>query len=203
MSKQTLQSALGWAAIWAGSIIVIMFALPNLVFAQTQHIYECSDFGTHGSDPGWSCTADVITLTDNGDDYGYDSTPVFSLESQSVWYVTADLSGSGTTYIGCSADSGSASQPVQQSSSFVDAALNIGTCAGHVGLYIQASGSFQGTISNLCVATGQNLCSGGGGSTATSTEGTVDNAIDALFYGFILFAIGFWGIIWFFRRRNS
>jgi len=38
-----------------------------------------------------------------------------------------------------------------------------------------------------------------GGISTTTTE-TVNNDAEALFYGFVLYLIGFWGVIWFFRR---
>jgi len=40
---------------------------------------------------------------------------------------------------------------------------------------------------------------GGGATTATSTP--VDNANANQFYGVVLFLVGFWGTIWFFRKR--
>jgi len=38
--------------------------------------------------------------------------------------------------------------------------------------------------------------------TATTTITAVDSAVDDLYHGVILYMIGFWGVIWFFRKRT-
>jgi len=127
---------------------------------------------------------------------------LFNLQDTGTWYVSFLWSGTGTPRYSCNGTVDNCARNLAGSSPVVDAVLSTAGASAALGLYFNDNtGTFAGDISEICISDTEGACAGGS-SAASSTTTAVDSAVDDLYHGVVIFLVGFWGVIWFFRKNR-
>lgn len=172
----------------------VLFA-PMFVFAAS-HTYTCSDWTLSN---GSSCTADVLSfVASTGDALG----SINTYAADTPYYVVIMDSGSGgyRFYFSNNIVSTYHAMTPGGTTEFILTPPGSSSFA-----YIYDMGTFTGSVTSVCISdTSFAECPGGSSPTGTTTllaTSTVDKALDITYNGVLLYVIGFWGMIWFFRKR--
>jgi len=215
------------SAIAVASLAAATILGPSVSFALVMHNYTCSDF-TPTLAGGATCASDVVSLPVANSTYAIDGTGSddahFPLNASATYYVSATMSGSGQLCMYGDGAHGGTVYPLGETSSFTDAAIVMPTNGGVNNLsFLVGFGpsgcadTFVGTVSNICITDTIGGCSGGGGGggatstvpwvspfslTGSSTAySVVDNPVQDLFDGVLLFMIAMVTIIWLLRKN--
>jgi len=195
----------------AGFLLPVFFAS-----AETTYHYVCGDFSSGGGTI--SCTDDVWTF---GTTDAYKDDNSSKLPTAGNWYLSFGYSGSGTIHFDwLGTDHYDYSYTGGQHSTLVELPSNITIFElGNNG------GTFIGDISSLCLTDTPGACDpvppppptglfGRGAfdeifglattsASASTTLSIVDNPVQDLFEGFVLFLLTMFGIIWFFKKTRT
>jgi hypothetical protein len=190
-------------------LVPFLLLFPQYVFAANTHHFTCADGMTTFN--GGSCTGtDVFNIPNNANDDVYDSGgAIYPLNVGTSYYVSFVLTGGGYFYdctssgnITCDSSSGTVSEvavPITNLTGLV----GVGGIDFHGTSNNLATGAYS--ISGLCITDTSGDCeSGGGGGSGTTTVATTTLISDPnrdFFNGQLLFLIGFFGIIWLFKKR--
>jgi len=184
------------------SFLVIFMALPLAASAATTHHYVCADLSITAGSP--TCSNDVWTFTNVEIQTVADTGgAVFDLQGTD-WYVSATVTATENLGISFLCDNYPTTCSLfRKTTTFVDEPYSVagGTATGFDMTNNQGGAVYNnGVVAELCISDTVGACSST--ATATSTTTDVDSAVDDLYHGVVLFLIGFWGVIWFFRKNR-
>jgi len=182
------------------SFLVIFMALPLAASAAVTHHYVCADLSTTAGSP--TCSNDAWTFSDVEIQTKTDiSGAVLDLQGGN-WFVSWVQTGGEEIRYLCDNYPTSCSYN-GHTATFVDQSWNVsgGTATGFSITNNVGGGDYNnGVISEVCISDTVGACASSGTATATSTS--VDSAVDDLYHGVVIFLVGFWGVIWFFRKNR-
>jgi len=195
--------------------IPFLLLLPSWALA-AHHNWVCADLASM-TVTGVTCSSDVFTFATGN--HMEDPHAVYPIPSTTGldYYASYTQVGTGRMGVTIGGDNaGTAYQSVNGSASATD--LHFVTVAGNTAntvgfqFYTAGGGStcggspcdFSGTVSSLCTSDTIGECAPPPAppEAAIGTSTPVDSAASDLFYGVLLFVIGFWGMIWFFRKSR-
>jgi len=174
--------------------VVLFFGLAFSVSALVLHNYICADWSFGG---GGSCTSDTLNLNGAGSE-GTGSG--FNLSNSTTYYVSYTAVGSGNIRVSLRGNSTNSAEP-NLSGSQTDYSLTTGAGNSTIYLNFYDNNSFSGTLSNICITDTVGACTPTPSPSITAATTTVDTAVGTLYNGIVLFMVGFYGMIWFFRKR--
>jgi len=185
--------------------------MPGVAFAANIN-YVCSDFTLAG---GPSCSGNSIVFTVGGsNERGFDDTPHFTINDNTTYYIVGSVSGSvGSVAIGAQ-DFGNGARADQDAvAGGGDFHFSITTSGGTNNWFTalkaepySGTSATDGSVDSLCFSDvsyadcGYNPPSPDA-STTVATTTTINNPNQDVFNGVLLFFIGFFGIIWLFKKR--
>jgi len=180
------------------------FFVPGFVFAATTHHYVCTDFT---DDATITCgSTNVVTYPSAGNNVGVlgDIGASVNWTNGQSLYFSATYTGTGSYKVRTNGDVNDGTFITGLSGDQVDHAFTGGT--GNTTNYVRvvSDGTFNGTLSDICVSDTLGACAGGGGGgggynpTATSTQ---DQTQRNLFNGWIIYFTSMFGMIWLLRKH--
>jgi len=177
--------------------------LPLVSFASTSHTFVCGELtnpdGASCSSGSWS-KASAFSV--------YDVSGLIYPMSTGTYYATFTVANGSGNVFNLTCTNGTCGSTAYSNGSYTDEPIVV-SAATSGGIYFNGvSGGYL--VGDICITDTIGGCAGGGGGgtpstgdgeLATTTQ-LVANPTQDLFNGFVLFNFSFWGIIWFFRKRN-
>lgn len=209
---------------WRYFFIGVALLIGNNTYAAMHH-YTCADALTPAGTATGCINTDEFVFVGGAASYT-DNGIVFPIDDSKTYYVSYTATytpGSGTDRVQFNGDGGNTNHTLSVGT-FQEEAVAVGTINPNGKLIIRVDDA--GSVTNLCVDddgysctgsppptpsftpvfdTGTTTCTVINASTTecvtTSGTRTVDNPVQDLFAGFILFFMSFGGVVWFFRKK--